>query len=145
MATYPTTFAAFNSSAGATVYGLNTAATTLAVNYIVSSEAERTCRASSFPPCCAGFADGNTKFMAERGPGGFVNIDDTDPAGQRALAEAEGPGLRLSRAGRRRAGEVLRQARPRGPLVPALPRKHHLALVDPICPSAAARRSPSPR
>ena len=37
------------------------------------------------PPSCAGFADGNTKYMAEGGPGTFVNIDDTDPAGQRAL------------------------------------------------------------
>ena len=39
VSTSPTTFKAFNSSAGATVWGLNTAATTLAVNYIVSSEA----------------------------------------------------------------------------------------------------------
>jgi hypothetical protein len=39
VSTYPTTFGAFGSSGGATVYGLNTAATTLAVNYIVSSEA----------------------------------------------------------------------------------------------------------
>ena len=39
------------------------------------------------PPSCAGFADGDTKYMAERGPGSFVNIDDTDPAGQRALAK----------------------------------------------------------
>ena len=39
VSTYPTTFGAFNSSGGATVYGLNTAATTLAVNFIVSSEA----------------------------------------------------------------------------------------------------------
>ena len=39
VSTYPTTFGSYNSSAGATVYGLNTAATTLAVNYIVSSEA----------------------------------------------------------------------------------------------------------
>ena len=39
VSTYPTAFAAYGSSAGATVYGLNTAATTLAVNYIVSSEA----------------------------------------------------------------------------------------------------------
>lgn len=39
------------------------------------------------PPGCAGFADGNYKLMAENGPGSFVNIDDTDPAGQRALAK----------------------------------------------------------
>jgi len=39
VSTYPTAFAAFGSSAGCTVYGLNTAATTLAVNYVVSSEA----------------------------------------------------------------------------------------------------------
>ena len=31
------------------------------------------------PPSCGGFADGNTKYMAERGPGSFVNIDDSDP------------------------------------------------------------------
>ena len=37
------------------------------------------------PPSCAGFADGNVKYMAEGGPGSFVNIDDTDPAGARAL------------------------------------------------------------
>jgi predicted RNA-binding Zn-ribbon protein involved in translation (DUF1610 family) len=37
------------------------------------------------PPGCAGFADGDDKFRAEHGPGSFVNIDDTDPAGQRAL------------------------------------------------------------
>ncbi len=37
------------------------------------------------PPGCAGFADGNYKLMAERGAGSFVNIDDTDPAGARAL------------------------------------------------------------
>ena len=37
------------------------------------------------PPGCAGFADGNQKFMAERGAGSFVNIDDSDPVGQRAL------------------------------------------------------------
>ena len=37
------------------------------------------------PPGCAGLADGNYKLMAERGAGSFVNIDDTDPAGQRAL------------------------------------------------------------
>ena len=36
------------------------------------------------PPSCGGFADGNVKYLANR-PGGFVNIDDTDPAGQVAL------------------------------------------------------------
>jgi len=39
VSTYPTTVNAYSGSAGATVYGLNTAATTLAVNWIVSSEA----------------------------------------------------------------------------------------------------------
>ena len=39
------------------------------------------------PPGCAGFADGDRKYMAERGAGSFVNIDDTDPVGQRALAK----------------------------------------------------------
>ena len=39
------------------------------------------------PNGCAGFADGNQKFMAERGAGSFVNLDDTDPAGQMALAK----------------------------------------------------------
>ena len=39
VSTYPTTFAAFSSSAGEQVYGLNTASSsTLAVNYIISSE-----------------------------------------------------------------------------------------------------------
>jgi hypothetical protein len=42
------------------------------------------------PPGCAGFADGNQKYMAERGPGSFVNIDDTDPVGKRALQKLQG-------------------------------------------------------
>ena len=42
------------------------------------------------PPGCAGFADGNTKYIAERGPGSFVNIDDTDPVGRRALQKLRG-------------------------------------------------------
>ena len=42
------------------------------------------------PPGCAGFADGNQKFMAERGAGSFVNIDDTDPVGRRALKKLAG-------------------------------------------------------
>ena len=42
------------------------------------------------PPGCAGFADGDTKFMAERGAGSFVNIDDTDPVGARALQKLKG-------------------------------------------------------
>ena len=42
------------------------------------------------PPGCAGFADGNTKFMAERGAGSFVNIDDTDPVGRMALKKLAG-------------------------------------------------------
>ena len=66
------------------------------------------------PPSCGGFADGNTKYMAERGPGSFVNIDDTDPAGQRALQKLEVPGLRQRRACRCRPGEVLRQEGPEG-------------------------------
>ena len=37
------------------------------------------------PPGCAGFADGDAKFPAERGPGSFVTIDDTDPEGRKAL------------------------------------------------------------
>ncbi len=44
----------------------------------------------NLPPSCAGFADGNTKYLAEHGPGSFVNIDDTDPAGQRALKKLAG-------------------------------------------------------
>ncbi len=42
------------------------------------------------PPGCAGFADGDTKFMAERGAGSFVNIDDADPVGARALQKLRG-------------------------------------------------------
>lgn len=30
----------------------------------------------NLPPGCAGFSDGDTKYIAERGPGSFVNIDD---------------------------------------------------------------------
>ena len=32
------------------------------------------------PPGCFGFADGNRKILADRGPGGFfVNLEDGDP------------------------------------------------------------------
>jgi hypothetical protein len=37
------------------------------------------------PPGCAGFADGDDKFMARNGPGSFVSLDDTDPVEARAL------------------------------------------------------------
>jgi hypothetical protein len=36
--TYPTAFQAYGSSKGTQIYGLNTAATTLPVNYIISTE-----------------------------------------------------------------------------------------------------------
>ena len=36
------------------------------------------------PRDCAGFSDGDSRFMADR-PGGFVHIDDTSPAGAEAL------------------------------------------------------------
>lgn len=31
------------------------------------------------PPGCNGFADGDRKILAERGPGSFVTIEDGDP------------------------------------------------------------------
>ena len=31
------------------------------------------------PPGCAGFADGDKKYMAERGAGSFVNLEDGSP------------------------------------------------------------------
>ena len=31
------------------------------------------------PPGCAGFADGNRKYMAVNGPGSFVNLEDGSP------------------------------------------------------------------
>jgi hypothetical protein len=37
------------------------------------------------PPGCAGFADGDDKFLARSGPGSFVSRDDTDPVEARAL------------------------------------------------------------
>ena len=37
------------------------------------------------PPGCFGFADGDKKYIAERGPGSFVHLDDTDPADKVAL------------------------------------------------------------
>ena len=33
----------------------------------------------NLPPGCGGFADGDRKILAERGPGSYVNIDDGDP------------------------------------------------------------------
>ena len=31
------------------------------------------------PPGCGGFADGDTRYLAERGPGSFVNLEDGSP------------------------------------------------------------------
>ena len=42
------------------------------------------------PEGCAGFADGDKKYMAERGAGSFVNLDDSDPADRRALKKLAG-------------------------------------------------------
>lgn len=39
----------------------------------------------NLPPGCMGFADGDTKYKAVNGAGSYVNIDDTDPQGKRAL------------------------------------------------------------
>ena len=39
----------------------------------------------NLPPGCAGFADGDKKYKAERGPGSYVNLDPTDPQDARAL------------------------------------------------------------
>lgn len=39
----------------------------------------------NLPPGCAGFADGDAKWMAERGAGSYVNLDPTDPADAMAL------------------------------------------------------------
>ncbi len=35
----------------------------------------------NLPPGCAGFADGDKKYPAERGPGSFVNLDSDRDAG----------------------------------------------------------------
>jgi hypothetical protein len=37
------------------------------------------------PRDCAGFADGDHRFMGERGPGSFVHLDESSPAGAEAL------------------------------------------------------------
>lgn len=34
----------------------------------------------NLPPGCAGFADGDKKYLAERGPGSFVNLDPVKDA-----------------------------------------------------------------
>lgn len=39
----------------------------------------------NLPPGCAGFADGNDKYLAVKGPGSYVNLDPTDPKDARAL------------------------------------------------------------
>jgi hypothetical protein len=38
----------------------------------------------NLPAGCAGFADGDSKWMANK-PGGFVNLDETDPRDAKAL------------------------------------------------------------
>ena len=40
----------------------------------------------NLPPGCAGIADGNWKRFANK-PGGFINLDDTDPVEKRQLAK----------------------------------------------------------
>lgn len=42
------------------------------------------------PPGCAGFADGDFRKMAERGPGSYVNLDDTDPVEAQHLKKLRG-------------------------------------------------------
>jgi len=42
------------------------------------------------PPGCAGFGDGDRKYMARNGPGSFVTLDDTDPVERRALQKLKG-------------------------------------------------------
>lgn len=44
----------------------------------------------NLPPGCAGFADGDQKYMAVNGPGSYVNIDDSDPKGKHALKKLQG-------------------------------------------------------
>ena len=82
--------------------------------------------------------------MAEGGPGSFVNIDDTDPAGQRALKKLKAqdyasaglvmPGRRSSSSsaaprvdGARTAGRTIWHSWTK------------------TCPECGGRRSPSPR
>jgi hypothetical protein len=38
----------------------------------------------NLPPGCAGIADGEWRRMADK-PGGFINLDDTDPVEKRQL------------------------------------------------------------
>jgi hypothetical protein len=44
----------------------------------------------NLPPGCAGFADGDRKYMAVNGAGSFVNLDDSDPVDRRALKKLAG-------------------------------------------------------
>lgn len=39
----------------------------------------------NLPPGCGGWADGNRKWLAERGPGSYVTLDPTDPGDAMAL------------------------------------------------------------
>lgn len=43
----------------------------------------------NLPPGCAGISDGNWRRMANR-PGGFINLDDTDPFEKRQLEKLKG-------------------------------------------------------
>ena len=62
--TSPVSFSAFPGSAGETVWGLNTAATTLAVNFIVQLGTVRSRMPRVQPtPGCAGIADGNMEAV----------------------------------------------------------------------------------
>ena len=98
------------------------------------------------PPGCAGLADGNYKLMAERGAGSFVNIDDTDPAGQRALKKLKAQDY--ASAGLVDAGPekfFVRQG-PEGRWCPHCPCNTHLAFLDAkLARPAAGRRSRSRR
>lgn len=49
------------------------------ISFPLTSSKEFTLPRVHLPPGCNGFADGDRKIIAERGPGSYVHIEDGDP------------------------------------------------------------------
>jgi NADH pyrophosphatase NudC (nudix superfamily) len=82
------------------------------------------------------------KFMAERGAGSFVNIDDTDPVGARALQKLKNQDYASAGLVDAGAEKFFIRRGPEGRWCPACPNNtiHHSWTR--ICPSCGAETAP---
>ena len=91
----------------------------------------------NLPPGCAGFADGNWRKMADK-PGGFVNLDDTDPVERRQLQKLQNQDY--ASAGLVDAGpeKFFVQKGPEGKWCPACTNNTIFHSWTKVCPSCGA-------